>query len=157
MKYSLFVFDWEGTLVDSTRRHMPHWKPLLPQDEPPVQVFLGTKEVLLALKAKGCKLAVATGANRARLNSVMHAVGLDGLFDATVTVDEAPSKPDPSMLLQLMDQLHTEKKETVMIGDSQVDMEMAENAGVDAIFMQHNADEALYPVVIRDITALLQG
>ena len=53
--------------------------------------------------------------------------------DATRTVDEAPSKPHPGMLLGLMDELGTLAGETLMIGDTQWDLQMAQNAGTHGL------------------------
>ena len=42
-------------------------------------------------------------------------------------------KPAPDSLLAVMEQLSAEKDTTVYVGDSEVDIQTAENAGVDCI------------------------
>jgi phosphoglycolate phosphatase len=54
-------------------------------------------------------------------------------FLATRTVDEAPSKPHPQMLLDLMDELGVRVEQTLMVGDTTYDLDMARNAGVDGV------------------------
>jgi len=55
---------------------------------------------------------------------------LGPLFSTTRCADDAPSKPHPKMLLDIMEELAVDRTETLMIGDTAYDMEMARNAGV---------------------------
>lgn len=52
---------------------------------------------------------------------------------ASRTVDECFSKPHPQMLEELMDELGAAPARTLMIGDTTHDLQMARNAGVDAV------------------------
>lgn len=78
-------------------------------------------------------LAVATGKNRPGLDRVLERMGMTGFFHATRTADETASKPDPRMLLELMEQLDVAPEQVLMIGDTSYDLEMARNAGVDRV------------------------
>jgi phosphoglycolate phosphatase len=49
------------------------------------------------------------------------------------TADDHPSKPHPSMIQQAMADAGASAHETVMIGDTTFDMQMALNAGVGAL------------------------
>ncbi|MDX1632762.1 MAG: HAD-IA family hydrolase, partial [Thermoanaerobaculia bacterium] len=49
------------------------------------------------------------------------------------TADESGSKPAPTMLLELMEELGRTSDETLMVGDTVHDLEMAANAAVDAV------------------------
>ena len=62
-----------------------------------------------------------------------HASTLRGLFDATRTADETASKPDPRMLLELMDELRVAPERTLMIGDTTHDLQLAANAGTASV------------------------
>ena len=64
---------------------------------------------------------------------MLEETGLASRFDATRCADEAPSKPHPQMLLDLMDQLGVTPAQTIMVGDTEYDMEMATNAGAAKI------------------------
>jgi phosphoglycolate phosphatase len=74
-------------------------------------------------------LGVATAKGRRGLDRELERTGLAPLFHATRTVDEAPSKPHPGMLLGLMEELDAAPAETLMVGDTAWDLEMARNAG----------------------------
>jgi phosphoglycolate phosphatase len=102
-------------------------------------LFAGVQELLAALGARGRKLAVATGKSRRGLERALDSTGTRHLFAATRCADETRPKPDPAMLLELMDELEIEPSRTVMIGDTSHDLEMARSAGVDAIAVAYGA------------------
>jgi phosphoglycolate phosphatase len=96
-------------------------------------LFGGVREMLNDLRGRQLLLGVATGKSRRGLDRVLGETGLAGHFDATRCADEAPSKPHPGMLLDLMDELGVTPAQTVMVGDTEYDMEMAVNAGAARI------------------------
>lgn len=93
----------------------------------------GAREVLEALGREGYQLAVATGKSRRGFERDVARFDLAELFLATRTVDEAPSKPSPAMVLDLLDELGVGPEEALMIGDTPHDLRMAANAGVAAV------------------------
>ncbi|WP_029148774.1 HAD family hydrolase [Methylophilus sp. 5] len=95
-----------------------------------ILLFAGIADTIATLDRKGCKQAVATGKGRRGLNAALQLSGLSNYFNATKTVDECFSKPHPQMLDELMDELVVMPERTLMIGDSQYDMQMGKNAGV---------------------------
>jgi phosphoglycolate phosphatase len=94
-----------------------------------VALFPGAKGVLRGLAEQRYRLAVATGKGRRGLDRDITSHGLDALFSTTRCADDAPSKPHPKMLMDIMDELDVPGAETLMIGDTAYDMEMARNAG----------------------------
>lgn len=96
-------------------------------------LFPEARPLLAALANAGYLLAVATGKSRRGLDRDLEASGLAPLFHATRTVDEAPSKPHPGMLLALLDELGVHPRRALMIGDSVWDLQMAAAAGVPAL------------------------
>jgi phosphoglycolate phosphatase len=64
---------------------------------------------------------------------VLSETGLREFFDATRCADEAPSKPHPQMLHDVMEQLDVLPRQTIMVGDTEYDMEMATNAGTSKV------------------------
>ena len=78
--------------------------------------FPGVPETLASLKAAGYLLAVATAKSRSGLSADMDRSGLKWLFDATRTVDEARSKPDPQMVLDLLDEMGVFARDALMVG-----------------------------------------
>ena len=97
------------------------------------QLFDGVIPMLVKLKQSGYTLAVATGKSRAGLDRVLKLFELEELFATTRTADEARSKPDPDMLEQILRELNFTAEKAVMIGDSSLDIHMANAAGIDAL------------------------
>lgn len=55
------------------------------------------------------------------------------IFATIQTADDAPSKPDPGMILQAMAETGIGPEATAMVGDTSFDMAMARAAGVRRI------------------------
>ncbi len=186
-RYSLLVFDWDGTLADSTtmiagaiRRAcadigypepslddaryviglgladaLAHVAPALARERHPelaaryrhhhlageadIALFPGARELLGDLGSQGYRLAVATGKTRAGLDRALARHALAPAFTATRCADESGPKPQPAMLLHLMQATRTPPASTLMIGDTTHDLDLARNAGVDAVALAQGA------------------
>ncbi|MEW6563720.1 MAG: HAD-IA family hydrolase [Pseudomonadota bacterium] len=202
-RYDLIVFDWDGTVMDSTaiiagsiqaacrdlglpvpsdeaaryvigmglaqalRHAVPDapeamWEPLadryryhfLAQDQS-IPLFPHAEATIAELHEKGHWLAVATGKSRKGLSRALESSGMGRYFHATRTADETHSKPHPAMLLEIMDELGMSRDRVLMVGDTTHDLQMALNAGVDAIGVKHGAHDeaqlqALEPLALLD-------
>ncbi len=191
-KYQLIIFDWDGTLYDSTAHIISCMQktaeefnvkspdvaqlrqviglsfekaternfPDIAEDQIPKfaesfrhhiysedvgksVLFDGTYDVLKTLSHEGYWLAIATGKSRQGLNRELDELGLKQFFMSTRCACETQSKPHPQMLLEIMDELGKTTDETLMVGDTVFDIELAENASVDALAVNYGAhDEA---------------
>lgn len=209
-KYSFIIFDWDGTLMDSTGRIVSAMQAsavqvglpvpdnesvkkiiglsmqavmdqLFPMakgelreqlleeyryqyveaDPTPTPMFKGALEHLTWLRDKNIKIAVATGKARAGLERVLKEVNLTGFFDLSICADESKSKPNPQMVYELLDKAACLKNETLVVGDSLHDINMANNAGVDSIAVTSGANayhelSELKPKAIFDNVNLIQ-
>ncbi|MBM85136.1 MAG: hypothetical protein CMM47_03835 [Rhodospirillaceae bacterium] len=99
----------------------------------PDPLIPGALSALDRLAEAGVLLAIATGKGRLGLVNVLEAHGITGRFVSLQCADNAPGKPDPTMLLQAMDEADVGQSATAMIGDTTFDLEMAHNAGVAGI------------------------
>lgn len=99
-------------------------------DEP---LFPGLIETLDRLEAEGWLLGVATGKSRRGLDGTLEKHSILERFVTLQTADRARGKPDPEMVQLAMLETGAEAGDTVMIGDTTFDMEMAVSAGVMAI------------------------
>jgi len=121
----------------------------------PAQLFAGAMDTLRELRARGFELAVATGKSRRGLDRVLASLDLSDFFEATRCADETHSKPHPRMLYEIMAARGKSADEVLMIGDSEYDMAMAQQAGVRSVavsFGVHDRDQlaAYRPLAIVD-------
>lgn len=105
-------------------------------------------------------LGVATGKSKRGLDKLIEGHGLHGLFVTQQVADFHPSKPHPSMIIQAMADAGVAPADTVMIGDTSFDMEMAAAAGVPGIGVSwgyHGRDKLHHAKVIVDDYADLKS
>jgi phosphoglycolate phosphatase len=109
----------------TTMRQDGSWKaPLFPGARAAIDTLRKRSDVVLG---------VATGKSRRGVAAMVETHGLEGVFITIQTADTAPSKPHPGMVLDAMRETGIGPENTVVIGDTVFDMEMAKNAGASAI------------------------
>ena len=113
----------------------------LDSNDTPSPLFEGADELIRNLHDQGHFLAVATGKGRHGLDKVLDETALGDYFHYTRCADETQSKPHPQMLLDIMDWLGMEANATLMIGDTEFDLQMARNAGVNALGVSYGVHE----------------
>jgi phosphoglycolate phosphatase len=96
-------------------------------DEP---LFPGTRELLDALAARRVAMGVATGKTMRGLLHVLEHHGIRDHFVTLQTADLHPSKPHPAMVEAAMREVGALPGETMMVGDTSFDIEMAVAARV---------------------------
>jgi phosphoglycolate phosphatase len=121
-----------GRLVDAYRVHY-----LRRSQEHPL--FDGVAGLLTDLAARGHRLGVATGKSRPGLERSLQSAALSERFHAVRTADLTAPKPDPAMLLELIEALEVPAERMLMVGDTAFDLEMASRAGVAALAVSYGA------------------
>lgn len=119
-----------GRLVDAYKQAFFEARTLGQVHEP---LFDGIALLLQALHTGGWRLGVATGKSDRGLNVCLTLHGVRELFVTLQTADRHPSKPHPAMLEAAMAEAGAAAGDTVMIGDTTFDIEMARAAGVRAL------------------------
>lgn len=122
------------------------------QMEPHLKPFLNY------LQQNGIKTAVATNRTDS-MPRVIQVFELAGLFDWVVTAsDVARPKPHPDMLLSILEHFNIRPSEMLYIGDSAVDQEAAEAAGVPlAAFNNTSLRAAFHVSCLSDLWNILGG
>ncbi|HEX2312864.1 MAG TPA: HAD-IA family hydrolase [Thermomonospora sp.] len=99
-----------------------------------VPLYPGVRELLVALRARDVRLAVATGKSGPRARSLLARLGVLHLFDHVIGSDEIPRpKPAPDIVVRALDLLDVPPYQAVMLGDAVIDLLSAQAAGVTAI------------------------
>lgn len=107
----------------------------------PCEPFEGAGAVLQVLVDEGYMLAVATGKGRHGLDRVLNSTGFGKYFVETRCADETCSKPHPQMLQEIMEALDTAPQKTLMIGDTEYDLEMAHAAKAAQLAVDYGVHE----------------
>lgn len=128
------------------------------EDHRPCDFFPGVVETLEDLRAAGYQMAVATGKSRAGLNRVLAALDMEDFFHSSRCADETLSKPHPLMLEELLAEFDLSPQQAVMVGDTEFDMQMAENASMPRIAVSYGAHHidrlrAFEPLACLDLFA----
>ena len=85
------------------------------------------------LAGAGRTLAVLTNKPGGMARKILDGLGLLQRFAVVLGGDEAPRKPDPTGLLEIMARVGATPAETVFVGDSRHDVETARRAGVAVV------------------------
>ncbi|MDE6557320.1 MAG: HAD family hydrolase [Duncaniella sp.] len=95
--------------------------------------YPGIPELLVALDQRGVKMAVASNKYRAAVRKLISTFFPDIPWAAVEGhVDGLPTKPDPSIVFEILSQAPTRKSKVLYVGDSGIDMETARRACVDS-------------------------
>ncbi len=116
--------------------------------EKELRLYEGIAQLLQRLKKRGFKLALATNAYRnSTLQSLKH-LEITDLFDSVVCFDDVKrGKPNPAMLIKVLEDLHVTKEEALFIGDGERDMLAAKAAGIDYIMVNWGFSEYTQDVI----------
>ncbi len=93
----------------------------------------GINELLDALIKRGIQIAIVTNKNHLRTIAIVEKLFKDVPFVAVYGDDQTTIKPNPTKTLQALDKLGVSKDACLFIGDSDVDMQTGNNAGLKAV------------------------
>jgi len=96
-------------------------------------IFNGTLETLRYLSKSGLKLGILSADSTTGVQSFVERNYLSQYIQLTMGVDEQLTKPNPLLFIRACQALRVEPKSTIMVGDSQGDIEMARNAGAGGV------------------------
>ncbi len=117
--------------------------------------FPGTVEVVGELRARGMKTAVVSNKLDEGVRDLV-AKHFPGLFDAVRgDLPGVPRKPDAAMLLQVLDEIGVCPEDAAYVGDTNVDVRTARNAGVVAVGVSWGYAKA-DPLAVSDLDVFIQ-
>lgn len=118
--------------------------------------YPGIPELLAALQQKGIMLGVASNKYQAATQKLIaHYFPNISFVEVLGQREGIPAKPDPSIVNDILAKAGVEREEVLYVGDSNVDMQTAHNAGVTAVgvawgFRPRTELEALHPAHILE-------
>lgn len=103
-------------------------------------LFDGVEKMITTLYQQGKLLAVATGKKRKGLERVYSSSGIQEYFVTSRCADESGSKPDPTMLKEILLETNTAIDQAIFIGDSIHDIQMANQIGMSSIAVNYGCE-----------------
>ena len=101
----------------------------------------GMDKVLRYLADTGVKLTVATNKHAPYARELIEHLGIDHFFEAVIGVGDVTNpKPAPDMVDAAIKRMGTTKRDTIFVGDSQVDIETARNSRIDIYVLSDSFD-----------------
>ena len=98
---------------------------------PKTHLFDGIGQVLTTLKSRGYKIAILTNKPQITTDDVYQTYLKEYNFDKVVGQrDGVKIKPDPTVLLSMLEELGVEKENAYFVGDGDADVKVSLNAGV---------------------------
>lgn len=117
--------------------------------------YTGIPELLEKLYSSGCKLSIVSNKNQAAVTELNNIYFSQYISIAIGNSENIRQKPAPDTTLKAMEDMGCDKETCVYIGDSEVDIETAKNAGLDCIsvswgFRDKDLLEKLNPGAVAD-------
>ena len=98
-----------------------------------VREFHNVKEALEDLKELGVTMGIVTTKQRKTAEMGAKIFGIDQFMSAFISYESTEKhKPSPDPVLKAMGLVSADPKTTLMVGDSQYDIQAAQNAGIDS-------------------------
>lgn len=95
----------------------------------PAPLFFGVRNLLQKLAIARLKLGILSAATTHEVTAFIKGHQLDHLIQLGMGVDGSISKPNPLLFINACQKLAVPPEQTLMVGDSIGDMQMAKNAG----------------------------
>jgi pyrophosphatase PpaX len=127
-----------------------------------VAPFPGAVETLKELKRNGYKIAAITTRSKKTAHQTLINAGMYDIFDTIICGEDATElKPNPAPLFRALELMERIPENSVMIGDSHLDIEAGKNAGTKTIRVMYgfHTDNLKNPepdFYINDIADLLK-
>lgn len=104
------------------------------------------KAMLMELKGKSLSLALLSDTGRPVVESVVRALGIEGIFDVVVTSNEAGLKPDPLPYLSTLARLDIPPNEIIYVGDRyEMEIKVAKDLDMTTILLDPSDSQNRQP------------
>ncbi|MCH5342560.1 MAG: HAD-IA family hydrolase [Acetatifactor sp.] len=131
----------EETRNQIYREHLKYYREHCADKTKP---YDGIVSLIKNLRQHGKKTAVVSNKADAAVHDLCHQY-FEGLFDAAVGERESiAKKPAPDMVDAILETLAVPRDKAVYIGDSEVDIAMARNAGMDCVIVSWGFREKVF-------------
>lgn len=136
---ALNIHESDATAPLAAFRSRYHQRPTDPST-----VFPDVRNTLTTLQRMGLKLGLCTNKPRALTDKVLRETELHDFFTSVCAGNDLPTaKPHPDNLRVCLDALDAVAHDTLVIGDSRVDQQLAHASGADFAFFSGGYDDGV--------------
>jgi len=123
------IFDDLNIHVDDVEEFINVYKTLYFDFIDTTKLYPGVEEILLSLKEKGKKIALLTTKGQEQAQNILRHFNLEKYFDEIMgRRNGVGHKPSPEPLLFICNALSVSPEQTLMVGDTEVDVQCGKNA-----------------------------
>lgn len=113
--------------LDAFKNHYP--RNMMNRTKP----YPGIMELLAELQKRGCRMAVVSNKNDTAVKALTKHYFEAYIQTAVGASAEIPRKPDPTSVFMALEELGADKSTAVYVGDSDIDILTAQNAGIPCV------------------------
>ncbi len=125
-----------------------------PGDQPP---FPGAKEICQYITSIGGKNVILTHRGRKGTDELLAAHDMARFFSGSITREDGhPRKPDPAAFEAALETCALQKKETLTVGDREIDVLAGRAAGIRTCLFRGEDSETIADFTIHDFSELRQ-
>ncbi|MCW8887253.1 MAG: HAD family hydrolase [Motiliproteus sp.] len=119
----------------------------------------GAVMLLQTLAEQGCRLGILTRNQRDCVDIVLNRIGVESYFEAQAIIacEDAPPKPDPVGINQIIQYWQVSPRQCVMVGDFRYDLEVGRAAGIPTVHFAADRQERwpdLTDLVVENLAQL---
>jgi len=117
----------QGRIAEAAEMYKSYYPPRALET---TTLFPGVRETLESLHTKGIRLATATTKLTPGTRRILTHFGLVEYFTQIQGSDNIPFKPDPAIVIKILDDQSWDRNETLMVGDTDNDIEAGKRARI---------------------------
>jgi len=127
--------------IDEPEKHVPEYREIYGNGfQTRTTIYRGAKELLSLLKASRIKVAVVTNRSRELAQVIMDYFSLSQSVCVLVGQEgNTRLKPHPELILKACQTLNVKPENSIMVGDTEIDIQTGKNAGSFTIKVDHEA------------------
>ena len=119
-------------------------------DDPEFELFSGVKETLEKMRNEGVSLAVVSNKMTSVVRLQIKLSGCETLFDHVLCENDGfPMKPSPEGTLEIVKKSGAALSETLLVGDSIIDVITGRKCGIDTCFVSYGIGRPEFDENIR--------
>lgn len=138
-----YAMRQSGIRFDVAESCARSWDLIIQRLKTELEPLPGSVDLIHALAARGCPLAIASNAISPYIDNALLGLGMSAYFPIRVSIDQvARGKPEPDVYLSAAEQLGVDPRECLAVEDSRVGVRAAVAAGMRVIAVpgQHEPD-----------------